>query len=427
LAYQSLDLTALVTVCKPVAWETVETHTRMETILGLLMMLILLIGGSCLFFLIFIQPIWGVVDVAVSKEHSGGVKAAVILLTLLLLGPIMTFFYACFGTRSRALRGSTLITFVVLLLSGGVMLGLAIAVPSLQQKLSWQTTAAGNARPPVTAPTDGPAEVEATSVDPETVPSFTAIHLARDGSSRRTAAVAEFDGHGLKPQSAQPVIMMPGYDPITHLAVDPQGPVYYGITTHEVGRIVSGTGRFEELKVTPGVSKPSWPSAIAFDSKQDLLLIAARSTGYSYNPSTGVWQELPWLKDEGIVGLAYDPRNELLYGLQRENISKFAMNLLQFNAKGALIATTVLSNPIPVGPYPSPRAQLVLAEDKLISIVYPSPETQNASVTIGCSIYLIDPRSGDCRRVRSIGVAFDRLEHSTNYTSRPNPLAEEQH
>ncbi len=83
------------------------------------MLLILLTGGCCLFFLIFVQPIWGIVDVAISKEHSGGTKAVVILLTLLLLGPIMTFFYACIGTRSRILRGATLISFFVLVLSGG--------------------------------------------------------------------------------------------------------------------------------------------------------------------------------------------------------------------------------------------------------------------------------------------------------------------
>jgi hypothetical protein len=183
--------------------------------------------------------------------------------------------------------------------------------------------------------------------------------------------------------------------------VDLQGPVYYGITTHEVGRIASDTGRFEELKSTPGVSKPSWPSAIAFDSKQGLLLISARSTGFSYNPKTGAWQELSWLKDEGIVALAYDPRNELLYGLQREGVSKVAAHLLQFNAKGALITRTLLSSPIPVGDYPSPLAQLVLAEDSLISIVYPSPEKHNASVPTGCRIYLTDPRSGECRPVRS--------------------------
>jgi hypothetical protein len=112
----------------------------METILGLTMLIVVLVGGLCAFFLVFVQPIWGIVDVDVSKEHSGGTKAAVILLTLLLLGPIMTFFYACFGTRSRVLRHATLVTFVVLLLSGGALLGLAIAVPMAKDKLPWSST-----------------------------------------------------------------------------------------------------------------------------------------------------------------------------------------------------------------------------------------------------------------------------------------------
>ena len=132
----------------------------METILGIVMLLIVLVGGCSLFFLIFVQPIWGIVDVATSTEHSGGTKAAVILLTLLLLGPIMTFFYACIGTRSRIFRGTTLISFIVLVLSGGSLLGLAIAVPALKQKLPWQTTTAGNAKYPVTTSAGGPAEVE---------------------------------------------------------------------------------------------------------------------------------------------------------------------------------------------------------------------------------------------------------------------------
>jgi hypothetical protein len=113
----------------------------METIVGLLWILILLVGGCCLLFLLFVQPIWSIVDVAVSKEHSGGTKAAVILLTLLLLGPIMTFFYACFGTHSRALRSATLICFVVAILSGGALIGLAIAVPKFKEKLRRSTAA----------------------------------------------------------------------------------------------------------------------------------------------------------------------------------------------------------------------------------------------------------------------------------------------
>jgi hypothetical protein len=381
----------------------------METMLGLILLLLVLAGGGCLLFLICIQPIWSMVDVAVSKEHSGGTKAAVILLTLLLLGPIMTFFYACFGTRSRVLRGSTLISLIVLLVCGGSTLGLAIAVPALKQKWSWGNTTAAIAKSPEIAPDNTAAEVPLNLVDPENVPLFTAVHLARDGAAKWTVAIAEFNSHGPKPQSALPV-GLPDFYPLTHLAVDPQGPIYYGITTHEVGRIDSATGRFEGFKSTPGATKPSWPAAVAFDSKQGLLLISARSTGFSFNPQTGAWQELPWLKDEGIVGLAYDARNELLYALQRDGVSKAAANLLQFNAKGALITRTLLSTPIPVGDYPSPLAQLVLAEDRLISIVHPAPPQPRASATTSCSLYLIDPRSGECRPVRSSSNLVQKIE-----------------
>ena len=374
-----------------------DASQLMETILGLILMLILLIAGCCLFFLIFVQPIWGVVDVAISKEHSGGTKAVVILLTLLLLGPIMTFLYACFGTRSRILRVSTLISFVILLLSGGAAIGMALAVPMLQQKLPWRTTPAGNAD---AGPPGVPAEVAVNGADPETVPSFTAVHLARTGTAQWTAAVAEFDGHGPKPQSALPVVL-PSIYPLTHVAVDSQGPVYYGITTHDVGRIIPTTGHFVELKSDPAVSKPSWPAAIAHDSTQGLLLIAARSQGYSYNPKTGEWQALSWLKDNGVVALAYDSGNEVLHGLQTESGGTAATTLLQFNAKGVLLAKIRLSNPIPVGPYPFPLAQLAWADERLICVVTPSSEGTDAGVATACRIYLIEPRSGECLPVRS--------------------------
>ena len=107
----------------------------MEIILQLLVVLFLIAGGISLFFLLAIQPIWGIVDVAISKEHSGGTKAAVILLTLLLLGPIMTFFYACFSSPSRIFRRLTVATFVIVMISAAVVIGLAIAAPAVRDKL----------------------------------------------------------------------------------------------------------------------------------------------------------------------------------------------------------------------------------------------------------------------------------------------------
>ena len=119
----------------------------METILALIVVVFLVAGGISLFFLLAVQPIWGIVDVAISKEHSGGTKAAVILLTLLLLGPIMTFFYACFSSPSRIFRRLTVAAFVMVVISAGVAIGLAIAAPAVRQKLKLPMAA-------VTQPTD---------------------------------------------------------------------------------------------------------------------------------------------------------------------------------------------------------------------------------------------------------------------------------
>ena len=113
----------------------------MEAFLVLLVVLFLIAGGISLFFLLAIQPIWGIVDVAISKEHSGGTKAAVILLTLLLLGPIMTFFYACFASPSRVFRRMTVTAFVIALISGAVVIGLAIAAPAVRKKFNLPVTA----------------------------------------------------------------------------------------------------------------------------------------------------------------------------------------------------------------------------------------------------------------------------------------------
>ena len=171
----------------------------METILGLLLMLMVVVVVCCALFLAFIQPIWGIVDVAVSKEHSTGTKAVIIVATLLCLGPIMTFFYAIFGSRSKALKSATLVSFLILLLSGAVMLGLAIAVPVLKQKLPWWPGGGGgggtNAPPAQTS-----AEIEGEiGVDPESVPSFTAVYaLQVENNGTNATTLLKFNAQGAR-------------------------------------------------------------------------------------------------------------------------------------------------------------------------------------------------------------------------------------
>lgn len=379
----------------------------MEMILGLLALAASLIGGCCLLFLLFVQPIWGLVDVALSKEHSRGVKAAVILLTLLLLGPFATFFYACIGTRSRPLRITTLASLAVFLVAGGFTFGMAMIVPAVHQKLArWKPQvesakqgAADLTREPAGDRADGPVTIEADVVDPDSVPTFTAVQFVRSGSQWRMS-IAEFTGRGPRAQSAWPVTL-PDLYPLTHIAVDPAGPAHYGITTHAVGRIVPGTGQFVELKPSATLPKPSWPSAVAFDTKRQLLLVAARSQGHSYHPGTGEWKLLPWLKDDGEVALAYDAGQDLLYGLQADFGGHAATSLKRFNAQGAEFETIRLSNPIPVGRYPNAFAQLAFADEKLLCLVLPSEKELDAGSGVRARTYLIDTSSGQCRAIRT--------------------------
>lgn len=384
----------------------------MEMILGLLALAAFLIAGCCLFFLLFVQPIWGLVDVALSKEHSRGVKAAVILLTLLLLGPFATFFYTCISTRSRPLRIATFASLAALLVTGGLTFGMAMIVPAIQQKLAWWNPRVESAGPGTADPARQPAgeragglvAIEADVVDPESVPAFTAVQFVRSGSQWRMS-IAEFTGRGPSAQSARPVTL-PDHYPLTHVAVDPSGPMHYGITTHAVGRIVPGTGQFVELKPAAGIPKPSWPSAIAFDTKRQLLLIAARSQGHSYHPETGEWKLLPWLKDDGTVALAYDAGQDFLYGLQTDFAGRTATSLQRFNAQGAALETIRLSNPIPVGRYPKAFAQLAFADGKLLCIVSPSEEELDTGSAVRARTYLIDISSGQCRAIRAPALTF---------------------
>lgn len=97
----------------------------METLIGILVLMVMAIGGSAALFLCVFQPIWGIIDVAVSQELSGAAKAVIILLTILLLGPIMTFFYGVFGTHSRIFKRATVAASLVLLFSGLAFISLA--------------------------------------------------------------------------------------------------------------------------------------------------------------------------------------------------------------------------------------------------------------------------------------------------------------
>lgn len=101
----------------------------METVLVVFAFFFFVIVALSSVFLTGIQPLWAIIDIAVSEKISKGAK--IILLVIILAGipiciisvfgiifipliALIPFFYGCFFTASSALRKATRISFVFL-------------------------------------------------------------------------------------------------------------------------------------------------------------------------------------------------------------------------------------------------------------------------------------------------------------------------
>jgi hypothetical protein len=393
----------------------------METIVPILLTVLGVTVFLSVCFLVCIQPIWGLIDVAESKEHSRGVKATVIVLTLFLLGPLMTIGYAIFGAHSKQLRRTTLGLLGLLLVSLGSLVGLALTVPAMQSTITNLARQAGGAgllnadTVAALAPGTGVesergmgesggtaghewAELTATTPPVTQLEPFTALDVVPNGQSTRPTCITKFSINGPS-ENNRISLVPPSIYPITQLAVDFSGPTLYAITTHEIGTINPKTGEFSELEPDPAIGKPSWPSAIAFDSERGLLLIAARSSGYSYEPSTGKWKALPGLKGDDLVALQYDEENRVLYGLRSKAGSGYVTSLIRVTPQSATVEEIPLSSRIPIGSAQQPMTQLCQSGDRLVVVVSPSESNTNEPASSHPTLFSVEPASGVCRPV----------------------------
>ena len=103
-------------------------------LLGIVGMISVLLAA---FFMLCVQPIWSICDIACSPRIPTGGKVTLIILTLVLLGPLLTFFYALFGSRSRGLRKSTLVGAACGVVALAVLFtGAALAPPGHDMQLN---------------------------------------------------------------------------------------------------------------------------------------------------------------------------------------------------------------------------------------------------------------------------------------------------
>jgi hypothetical protein len=386
----------------------------LEGVLVILCFVFFFIGAPSSVFLVWIQPLWALIDIAVSDKLSKGAKT--VLLILILAGVplciisgfgivfvpfilLIPLFYGFFVTASSVLRKATRISFLFLVCA---LIGIATTAAlssqvraNIQQfknlkregnriYLESQETGEEEADSSVHRERSAYRQivrepiVDTLAVDYSVDP-FYAIHFVPPSNE----SVATFTLDGADLDSATP-FRRPSIYPLNHIAVDPAGPLFYGVTTHKFGKIDSQTGEFEEIHVNDqSVPKLSWPGGIAFDTRRERIFITSRGKLYLYYPETDYWEIVA---DSSAIPVVYNPREDLLYGLESGG-----RVMKKINMRGAVVGELNLSQQVPTAKtWDDLKVQVLWSSDKILVLVSKND----------LQIYIVDPSDGEVLRYK---------------------------
>jgi hypothetical protein len=244
---------------------------------------------------------------------------------------LIPFFYGCFFTASSGFRKATRFSFVFF---AGALIGIgssALLSSNVREKiqqfrslelkdgkiyLETEETLDEQKGDSISTESAEYQESEETVSDSlaladVTIDAFYAIHFVPP----KNESIAKFSSQGTDLNSATP-FKRPSIYPLNHIAVDPAGPTFYGVTTHKFGKIDSQTGEFEEILFNDeSIPRLSWPGGIAFDSRRKRVFITSRGHLYSYYPETSYWEVVADSKEIPIV---YNPKKTYRTALKPE-------------------------------------------------------------------------------------------------------------
>lgn len=225
---------------------------------------------------------------------------------------------------------------------------------------------------------------------------FTALYCtggrqAGDPRSTQQIQFGEFTARGPIMQTLQPFRAN-----VEQFVVDPRGPHYYGRRGGDISRIDWTTGTLTKIPFGAELPRLSWPSAIAFDTKRQRLLLTSFGGGgylYAYYVDGEHWSVLrkPGLSASALV---YAESEDALYAVNLSLGGEGWSVLSKFNPHGALLRQVKLSQRIPqTEPFGS-SIQLKYAKGRLFIITAHRPGRHEPGETVPM-IYVASPATGE--------------------------------
>ncbi len=139
------------------------------------------------------------------------------------------------------------------------------------------------------------------------------------------------------------LVSLPG--DLEQVAVDPRGPVFYGVRGNEVLRVDPASGQAEALVVDAGVPALNPPLAIALDTKRRRLVVSSshQSCWLGYDLEQKTWSLLGRPGNQ-IFALTYAPSEDAFYAFT-ENHGPFGSGCVKYNPFGAQLARYDMAQP----------------------------------------------------------------------------------
>ena len=209
---------------------------------------------------------------------------------------------------------------------------------------------------------------EASETPRDTSSAFKALHvLYNHGSFASAVSMGDFTREG-------PMLstLIPLDKDMRAVAFDSTTNKCYGLTLHDVGEVDLQSGKLIPFASAPDIS---WPSGIALaESKRRMWISSATGAGGfldALDVDSGQWRPQVKLGQTRLLEIAYNPKDDLLYGLPEVLGETTIGYILQLNTAGAIVGRIQLSEPIflPTSAGPNAVVQMTLVGDGLFVLI----------------------------------------------------------